>query len=48
MYGPTHDFWLFGEGERAYTDFWDLLRRSDAPVRFYDDPLHYLAEVLST
>jgi hypothetical protein len=41
-FGPCHDFWLFREGERTYKDYWDLLGRSDAPVRIPDDAIQYL------
>jgi hypothetical protein len=37
-----HSFWLFREGQRAYTDYIDLLPRRDAPVNIDDEVLRYL------
>lgn len=39
--GPYHDFWIFAESARAYSDYNDLLSRKDAPVRVPDDLLRY-------
>lgn len=43
----NHDFWLFREGERAYTDYYDLLPRKDAPVSLNDDVLRYFSDTLA-
>jgi len=42
----THDFWLFREGERAYTEYKDLLPRRDAPVSIDDQVLRYCDDTL--
>jgi hypothetical protein len=42
-----HDFWLFREGERAYTEYHDLLPRRDAPVSIHDDVLQYFFDTLT-
>lgn len=44
--GPYHDFWLIRAGDRRYEDYWDLLGRRDAPVRFPDDLLWYFQDTL--
>ncbi len=41
-----HSFWLFREGERAYTEYRDLLSRHDAPVRLDDEVLRYCFDTL--
>ncbi len=41
-----HDFWLFREGERAYSDYHDLLTRSDAPIRLDEHLFNYFANTL--
>lgn len=43
----NHDFWLFREGERAYTDYNDLLSRQDAPVRIDDNVLRYFSDTVA-
>src|SRR5947209_6651768 len=43
----NHDFWLFREGERAYTDYGNLLPRSDAPVSINDEALRYFFDTLT-
>lgn len=42
-----HAFWLFREGERAYTDYKDLLLRPDAPVSLDDEVLRYFGDTLA-
>ena len=42
----NHDFWLFREGERAYTDYSDLFSRRDAPVSINDDVLRYVCDTI--
>jgi hypothetical protein len=42
----NHDFWLFREGERAYTHYSDLLPRRDAPVSIDDEVLKYFVDTL--
>ncbi|HEY4384358.1 MAG TPA: hypothetical protein VGN34_07795 [Ktedonobacteraceae bacterium] len=42
----NHDFWLFREGERAYTDYNDLLSRRDAPATLDDDVLLYFFDTV--
>ena len=42
----NHNFWIFQEGERAYTDYWDLLPRRDAPAVLHDDMIGYLNDTL--
>ncbi len=41
-----HDFWLFREGERAYTEYRDLSSRHDAPVKIDDEILRYCVDTL--
>jgi hypothetical protein len=41
-----HDFWLFRQGERAYTDYDDLLPRRDAPVSIDDEVLRYMLDTI--
>lgn len=41
-----HDFWLFREGERLYTDYHDLLTRSDAPLRLDEHLFYYFTNTL--
>lgn len=48
MSGLFHNFWLFREGERSYTDYRDLLPRRDPPACLHDDFLiGYLWDTLS-
>jgi hypothetical protein len=48
MSGLYHNFWLFREGERSYTNYRDLLPRRDAPACLHDDFLiGYLWNTLS-
>jgi hypothetical protein len=42
----NHDFWLFREGERACTDYSDLLLRRDAPVSIDDEVLRYFVDTV--
>lgn len=42
----NHSFWLFREGERAHTDYSDLVRRCDAPVTLDDEVLRYFFDTL--
>ena len=43
----NHDFWLFRQGERAYTDYSDLLPRRDAPVSIHDEVLRYMMDTFT-
>lgn len=45
--GPYHDFWIFAEGSRAYSDYDDLLSRKNVPVRVPDDVLRYFHDCFS-
>jgi hypothetical protein len=48
MSGLYHNFWLFREGERSYTNYRDLLPRRDPPACLHDDFLiGYLWNTLS-
>lgn len=44
---PTHDFWLFREGEYAHAAYRDFVTRSDAPVQIGDEALRYCADTLA-
>jgi hypothetical protein len=41
-----HHFWLFRQGERAYTDYKEFVGRSHAPVMIHDEILRYLSDTL--
>ncbi|GCF07604.1 hypothetical protein [Dictyobacter arantiisoli] len=41
-----HNFWLFQEGERSYTENHDLWGRQDAPVNIDDEMLRYFLDTL--
>ena len=43
---PYHYFWLFREDERNYSNYWDLLKRTDAPARLSDNGLSHIVQPL--
>ncbi|HEV2655089.1 MAG TPA: hypothetical protein VGT82_09015 [Ktedonobacteraceae bacterium] len=43
----NHDFWLFRQGERAYTDYHDLFARRDAPISIDDEVLRYFFDTIA-
>jgi hypothetical protein len=43
----NHDFWLFRQGEHAYTNYRELFARHDAPVSIDDEVLRYFFDAIA-